>query len=85
MVAGGWLAATLTCLLVVYGLIPYMDERIPVPDVARVFYAAFHRPAWTIATAWVIFACLKGYGGITVKGLLFFLSPQIEFFLLQAS
>lgn len=69
IVVGGWVTTGLIALLVIYGLVPYMDERIPVPDVARVLYASFHRPAWTIATAWVIFACTKGYGGKMCKNL----------------
>ena len=30
---------------------------------ATVIYAGFHRFAWALACAWVVFACCRGYGG----------------------
>ena len=31
---------------------------------ANVIFAGFHRFAWALACAWVVFACCRGYGGI---------------------
>ena len=28
-----------------------------------VIFGGFHRQAWAVACAWVIFACCRGYGG----------------------
>ena len=55
-----------TMLLVIYGLSPYLDEStVPniVPAVA-VLYGSLHRFAFAAALAWIIFACIHGYGGI---------------------
>lgn len=30
-------------------------------------YLAFHRPAWSLGIAWIIFACALGYGGAANK------------------
>ena len=30
---------------------------------ANVIFAGFHRFAWALACAWVVFACCRGYGG----------------------
>ena len=29
----------------------------------NVIFGGFHRQAWVVACAWVIFACCRGYGG----------------------
>ena len=32
-------------------------------ETLAVFWASFSRVAWTMGVSWVIFACMKGYGG----------------------
>jgi hypothetical protein len=65
MIATGWAFATATALAIVYGLYPYVDvNKMPEIDPAvSIIYGSMHRFAWSIAIAWVIFACVKGYGG----------------------
>ena len=65
MIAAGWAFATATALAIVYGLYPYIDvNKVPEIDPAlSIIYGSMHRFAWSIAVAWVIFACAKGYGG----------------------
>lgn len=50
---------------VIFGMVPYLDET-EVPDIdpaITVTYGALHRAAWACAVSWVIFACIRGYGG----------------------
>ena len=61
----GWVLATAVGLAVVYGLVPYLDEK-QVPEInsfSRVSYGSFNRLAWSIAVGWLIFSCVHGYGG----------------------
>ena len=50
---------------VIYGLTPYIDEAlVPTIDfVIKLTYGPLHRTAWAVALAWVIVACIHGYGG----------------------
>lgn len=63
--ATGWILAFAIGLAVVYGLTPYLDEvAVPVIDpVISVTYGSLHRLGWAAAVGWLIFACLRGYGG----------------------
>lgn len=61
-----WFFASLIGLAVLYGMVPYLNE-IEVPEmnnVARVSYGSLHRFAWATVVAWIVFACIHGYGGI---------------------
>ncbi|XP_071482122.1 O-acyltransferase like protein-like [Diadema antillarum] len=58
----GWVVALLTLFAVVYGTWANGYERY-VPQIESVLYLSFHRLAWSIAVAWIIFACVRGYGG----------------------
>lgn len=31
--------------------------------VESVFYHCFHKAAWSLALAWIVFSCVNGYGG----------------------
>jgi peptidoglycan/LPS O-acetylase OafA/YrhL len=57
-----WQAAFLTGFAVVYGL---HDARVSLTGtlLAATIYNTFQRLAWPLALSWVIFACVKGYGG----------------------
>lgn len=59
----GWLAAFATGILVIYGIYPYQMPWEPISKAVAVTYGGLHRTAWGLAVAWVIFACVTGYGG----------------------
>lgn len=61
----GWILAAATSAAVVYGLIPYLDEKtVPVINPwFTILYGSLNRVAWAAAVGWVIFACIYGYGG----------------------
>ncbi|XP_059352860.1 nose resistant to fluoxetine protein 6-like isoform X2 [Daphnia carinata] len=66
VVISGWFIASLIGLAVLYGMVPYLNEyEVPdMNDVARVSYGALHRFAWATSVAWIVFACIHGYGGL---------------------
>lgn len=49
----------------VYGLSWFTDEELVphIPTLFSVIYGSFHRFAWGLALAWIIFACVHGFGG----------------------
>ena len=63
----GWVIAMATGLAIVYGLnIPDHingDSLTGLSMAENILYGGFHRLAWSIAVAWVIFTCCRGYGG----------------------
>ena len=63
----GWIVAAAIALAVLYGLIPYMQitNKDELPSAISITYGSLHRFAWGISIAWVIFACVTGYGGFT--------------------
>ena len=61
VVAIGWLTASLTGCLIVYG--PYDLPTVP-PEATSVIYAMLSRTAWSVCVAWVIFACVTGHGWV---------------------
>ncbi|XP_060591484.1 O-acyltransferase like protein-like, partial [Ruditapes philippinarum] len=58
----GWIVATTTAMLVLYGLYSPDGTKI-LSDDTSAFYNATSRTAWGMCVAWVIFACASGYGG----------------------
>ncbi|XP_066294090.1 nose resistant to fluoxetine protein 6-like isoform X1 [Branchiostoma lanceolatum] len=60
----GWLAATGIGMGVVYGLYDHLTEGVVLSRPVAVMYLTVHRTAWGVALAWVVFACVNGYGGI---------------------
>ena len=60
-----WTLSIATCTYIIYGLSPYVDETTtPVIEWAvRMIYGPFHRVIWAMALAWIIIACIHGYGG----------------------
>lgn len=65
LVALGWVVAAGTGFAVVYGLnLPHIVETLDLPSKAEnIFYGSFHRLAWGCALAWMVWACVSGYGG----------------------
>ena len=69
----GWCVAVALAVTTLYG--PEKDDRLlkrhPFTHTGDVIYGTFGRFAWSLATAWVIFACHHGLGGkyeIGLKG-----------------
>ncbi|XP_060085261.1 nose resistant to fluoxetine protein 6-like [Ylistrum balloti] len=60
----GWSVAIATGLSVVYGLYDYYYHSFNASLAVSVIYLAFNRFAWSVALAWVVFACATGYGGL---------------------
>ena len=60
-----WACAFATGIAVVYGIDAQgiLNSGDFPSDTAEAFYNAFHRLAWGLALAWLIFACHNGYGG----------------------
>lgn len=59
----GWILSAALCLSVIFLiLIPYsLDYKYDRLDAA--FYAGFHKLGWSLGIAWIIWACVNGYGG----------------------
>merc|ERR1712142_563132 len=62
VVIGGWILAAVIALASMYGLIDYPDE--PFSKGVSALYASLSRLSWSLALAWVVLACVTGYGGI---------------------
>lgn len=64
-----WLASVAVGLAFVVGLYDargantFSGEVYHPPVAASVFYNGFGKAAWAVALGWVVFACVKGYGG----------------------
>lgn len=71
VVAIGWALAIAILLAVSYGMVPYLDlAQVPVINEAvNVSYGTLHRFAWSVSLAWIVFACIHGYGGHTVTNM----------------
>lgn len=59
-----WLLSTAIALTLIFAIQPWFDPANKIPDVAGYFYAGLSRFAWGVVISWVIFACVKGHGGI---------------------
>lgn len=57
-----WMITTATCLSVLYGIQDWYNPEFEIPSGAGLMYAGFSRLGWGISIAWIIFACVKGYG-----------------------
>lgn len=67
LTAMGWTISAAVGLAVIYGLAPYVDQS-EMPDISStvsIIYGPLHRTAWACVIAWIIFACSRGYGGIS--------------------
>merc|ERR1712038_17787 len=59
----GWIVAFILAIIVVYGQSYYRYTETPMPLAFSASYVALERLLWAVAVAWVIVACLSGYGG----------------------
>lgn len=62
-----WAASTGLALTVIYGIFPWHDPTYDISKLEGTFYAGLSRFTWAVAVSWVMFACIKGYGGIVNK------------------
>ncbi len=62
-----WQVALIVGLVVVFGLYGIRKDMTPFNNgyttFQAVMYACFHRTVWPLALCWVVFSCVKGYGG----------------------
>ena len=60
-----WTLSAVIAASIIYGLTPYLNEAlVPTIDWAvTITYGPLHRTAWALIVAWVIVACIHGYGG----------------------
>lgn len=63
MVICGWTLSSVIGLLVIFGMTKYADPAVEINDGVRVSYGALHRIAWATSVAWIVFSCVRGYGG----------------------
>lgn len=62
----GWTYSTVTALLIVFGIKGFFnpaEQEWATTSMAALFYASLYRYAWGLVIAWIIFACVSGYGG----------------------
>ncbi|XP_076053954.1 nose resistant to fluoxetine protein 6-like [Oratosquilla oratoria] len=61
----GWTVSVFLALSVLLGTWSYQrfDNREYYDVMTQFFYGGFHRTAWALAVAWVVFVCHTGYGG----------------------
>lgn len=62
--AVGWAVSIATALAVMFSIQPWFDPNNTIPKVSGLFYAGLSRFAFGVSVAWVMFACIKGYGGL---------------------
>lgn len=63
-VAFGWLFSTAICLTVIFSAHDLMDKKHNEYNVwATSAYAGLYRLGWSLGLAWVVMACILGYGG----------------------
>ncbi|RUS69174.1 hypothetical protein EGW08_023063 [Elysia chlorotica] len=61
----GWVVATATALAALYGLeSDFINKGRNLTLPAAAVYNMFARNAWAVSVAWVILACVSGWGGI---------------------
>lgn len=61
--------STAICLTIMFGSQPLFDtEHYPYDRVAASFYMGFYRLGWSAGLAWIVLACICGYGGELTSG-----------------
>ncbi|CAG7815907.1 unnamed protein product [Allacma fusca] len=66
VVVVGWTFSTAFALAIIYGVMYYFDPKnlMETRDSAHAaIYGGLHRFVWGVCIAWVIFACVNGFGG----------------------
>lgn len=60
----GWLMSIGTILAIIFGQYPLQQIDAKENLIRDAFYESCSRVTWCVALGWIIFACVKGYGGI---------------------
>ncbi|GFG32287.1 hypothetical protein Cfor_02684, partial [Coptotermes formosanus] len=63
-VALGWLVSLCSCAAVVFGGVVFYSDNHEYNAFESSMYAGLHRSAWALSVAWIVFACVTGYGGL---------------------
>ena len=60
-----WIMSFLIFVVTIFSLVQYNDiTKYPIIDwVVRATYGSLHRFFWALALAWIVVACINGYGG----------------------
>ena len=63
-----WQLSLLTMVAVVYGIANLLADDTPESHswtpFASIIYNCFSKTGWSLALAWIVFSCHKGYGGV---------------------
>ena len=63
-----WQLSLIAMVAVIYGIGDLLEEDTITSQswtpFASVIYNCFHKTGWSLALAWIVFSCHKGYGGI---------------------
>jgi hypothetical protein len=59
----GWLLAAVGLLGALFTLLPFQQPEYVYEALGSSTYNCLHRAVWSFSIAWIIFACVKGYGG----------------------
>ena len=60
----GWIIAFGGALAIVYGNFKNVKDMLEIKnDYAKALYAGLARPGFALCVAWLIIACISGYGG----------------------
>ena len=58
-----WIAAAVSGLAALFGVFRFYQTGHTYNVFEASSYAALHRSAWASGIAWLIYACVRGYGG----------------------
>ncbi|XP_069694765.1 nose resistant to fluoxetine protein 6-like [Periplaneta americana] len=62
-ISAGWLFTAMALLGPLFGLLPFQQPDYVFNNLETSLYSGLHRPVWALGVAWLIFACVSGYGG----------------------
>ncbi|XP_069691620.1 nose resistant to fluoxetine protein 6-like [Periplaneta americana] len=60
----GWVLTIIALIIVYCSLYPFLQKDYKYDPLQAAFYCALGRPVWSLGMAWIMFACVSGYGGI---------------------
>lgn len=63
LVASCWIICLTSISAIVFGIYTMNQEWHETTVLESAFHESFSRVSWAISVAWIIFACVKGYGG----------------------
>ncbi|KAJ4443413.1 hypothetical protein ANN_05081 [Periplaneta americana] len=63
----GWVLTIIALIIVYCSLYPFLQKDYKYDPLQAAFYCALGRPVWSLGMAWIMFACVSGYGGIKLR------------------